>query len=253
MVNGIDIFQTYFADLGDRYVIIGGAACDLLFDAAGLDFRATKDIDMVLCVEVVDLAFGKAFKEFLDAGGYQVRERSTGDKEFFRFHKPSDRDFPYMIELFSRRPGTLALAEDAGLSRMTVEDDIVSLSAILLDDGYYEAIRHAKRKIEGVTVIDETLLIPFKARAFLDLSARLQAGEEIDSKNVRKHRSDVLRLVQLLPVDASIDLPDRIREDMQHFLGLIQADKSFDLKPLKLPFTLIEAIALLRSAYKLSE
>lgn len=60
---------------------------------------------MVLCVEVVDAAFGNSFKEFLDAGGYQARERSTGEKEFYRFHKPSDEGFPFMIELFSRKPG----------------------------------------------------------------------------------------------------------------------------------------------------
>jgi len=41
---------------------------------------------MVLCVEV-DVAFGTAFKAFLDAGGYQARERSTGDTEFYHFHK----------------------------------------------------------------------------------------------------------------------------------------------------------------------
>ena len=58
MVTGIDKFQKYFAGHEDHYAIIGGAACDLLFDEVGLDFRATKDIDMVLCVEVVDAAFG---------------------------------------------------------------------------------------------------------------------------------------------------------------------------------------------------
>lgn len=134
MVAGIDKFQKYFAGHEDHYAIIGGAACDLLFDEAGLDFRATKDIDMVLCVEVVDAAFGTAFKAFLDAGGYQARERSTGEKEFYRFHKPSDQSFPFMIELFSRKRGTLDLPENAELTPIPVEEDVVSLSAILLDD-----------------------------------------------------------------------------------------------------------------------
>ena len=48
MVTGIDRFREYFAAHEDQYVIMGGAACDLLFDSAGLDFRATRDIDMVL-------------------------------------------------------------------------------------------------------------------------------------------------------------------------------------------------------------
>ncbi|WP_205769693.1 hypothetical protein [Microvirga sp. KLBC 81] len=129
MVAGIDKFREHFAGHEDHYAIIGGAACDLLFDAAGLPFRATKDIDMVLCVEVVDPAFGMAFKAFLDAGGYQARERSDGKKEFYRFHRPSDKSFPFMIELFSHKPAALDLPEEAGLAPIPVEEDI-SLSAI---------------------------------------------------------------------------------------------------------------------------
>lgn len=249
MVAGIDKFREHFAGHEDQYAIIGGTACDLLFDAAGLPFRATKDIDMVLCVEVVDTAFGQAFKEFLDAGGYQARERSDGKKEFYRFHKPTDESFPFMIELFSRTPGTLELPEDAGLTPIPVEEDIVSLSAILLDEGYYEALHAAKRQVDGVTIIDETLLIPFKARAFLDLTERSEAGEKIDSKNVKKHRSDVFRLVQLLPADASVEISETIREDLRRFIELAEADESLNLKDLKINMSREDATALLRSVY----
>lgn len=252
MVVGIDKFREHFAGHEDQYAIIGGAACDLLFDAAGLDFRATKDIDMVLCVEVVNAAFGKAFRAFLDAGGYQARERSNGEKEFYRFHKPTDQSFPFMIELFSRKPGTLDLPEDAALTPIPVEEDVVSLSAILLDEGYYEALQTAKRKVDGVTIIDETLLIPFKARAFLDLKARSDAGEHVDSKNIKKHRNDVFRLVQILPGDASVEMSESIRDDLRRFVELAQADEALDPKALGVPFTRDEALALVRSAYGLS-
>ncbi len=251
MVTGIEKFREHFAGHEDHYAIIGGAACDLLFDAAGLPFRATKDIDMVLCVEVVDPAFGAAFKTFLDAGGYQARERSDGKKEFYRFHKPKDQSFPFMIELFSRKPGALELPEDAALTPIPVEEDIVSLSAILLDEGYYEAIQAAKREVDGVTVIDETLLIPFKARAFLDLTARADGGEKIDGKNIKKHRNDVFRLVQLIPRDASVNLTEPIQEDLRKFLELAQADDALDPKAFDVPLTRDEAIALLRSVYDL--
>jgi hypothetical protein len=252
MVAGIEKFREHFAGHEDHYAIIGGAACDLLFDAAGLPFRATKDIDMVLCVEVVAPTFGTAFKAFLDAGGYQARERSDGKKEFYRFHKPKDQSFPFMIELFSRKPGTLDLPEDATLTSIPVEEDIVSLSAILLDENYYDALEAAKRKVDGVTVIDETLLIPFKALAFLDLTARASAGEKIDGKNIRKHRNDVFRLAQLLPKNASIKLADPIREDLRKFLELAQADETLDPKAFDVPLTRDEAAALLRSAYGLA-
>ena len=207
---------------------------------------------MVLCVEVVDAAFGQALKAFLDAGGYQARERSGGAKEYYRFHKPTNAAYPFMIEVFARKPDTVKIPEGVTLTRIAVEDDIVSLSAILLEDGYYEALQAAKQKVDGVTIIDQTILIPFKARAFLDLSDRAKAGEKIDNKNIKKHRNDVFRLVQLLSKDATVDISETIRKDLRRFLELDAADVPVDLKALNVPLSRDEAIALLRSTYKLS-
>ena len=105
MVTGIGKFREHFAGHEHQYVLIGGAACDLIFTDLGLQFRATKDMDIVLCVEVVDSAFASAFQGFIEAGGYQVRQRSDGRKEFYRFHQPVNAAYPYMIEVFSRKPG----------------------------------------------------------------------------------------------------------------------------------------------------
>src|ERR1700733_4485162 len=113
MVAGIEKFREHFAGQENQYAIIGGTACDILFGTAGLPFRATKDIDMVLWVEVVEAAFGEKLKAFLDAGGYRTRERSDGKKEFHRFQNPTDKNFPSMIELFSRKPGALKLPDNA--------------------------------------------------------------------------------------------------------------------------------------------
>jgi len=251
VVTGIERFREHFAGHEQQYAIIGGAACDLLFNAAGLRFRATKDIDMVLCVEVVDAVFGNAFKAFLDAGGYQARERSDGAKEFYRFHRPRDPSFPFMIELFSRKPGGIELSEGAGLTPIPVDEDVVSLSAILLDEDYYAALHAAKRTVDGIAVVDETLLIPFKARAFLDLTGRSEAGETVDSKTIRKHRNDVFRLVQLLRRGISIEISEPIRSDLRRFVEAARADATLDPRAFDLPFGRDEAIALIRSAYRL--
>lgn len=53
MAAGIKVFRDHFKDFSDQYVVIGGMACDLLLNDAGLDFRITKDIDMVLIVEAM--------------------------------------------------------------------------------------------------------------------------------------------------------------------------------------------------------
>ena len=58
MVRGIESFRKWFQGYEEQYAIIGGTACDLLMTDEGLDFRATKDIDLVLIIEAVDADFG---------------------------------------------------------------------------------------------------------------------------------------------------------------------------------------------------
>lgn len=52
MVKGLGMFRDYFAEYTDQYVLIGGAACDISFHDNDIEFRATKDLDVVLIVEV---------------------------------------------------------------------------------------------------------------------------------------------------------------------------------------------------------
>jgi hypothetical protein len=41
MVKGLDVFKAFFNDFRDQYVLIGGAACDIVFNEANLVFRAS--------------------------------------------------------------------------------------------------------------------------------------------------------------------------------------------------------------------
>ena len=44
MVKGIEIFQEYFKEYTDQYVLIGGAACSVSFEEQEINFgRTTKD------------------------------------------------------------------------------------------------------------------------------------------------------------------------------------------------------------------
>ena len=66
MIKGLDAFKEYFRDFNDQYVIIGGTACDIVFEDSDLSFRATKDIDMVLIVEALTPEFGQRFWDFIE-------------------------------------------------------------------------------------------------------------------------------------------------------------------------------------------
>ena len=76
-----------------------------------------------------------------------------------------------------------------------------------------------------------TCLIPFKAKAWLDLTERKLNGEQIDSKNIKKHKNDVFRLAQLITANTRQLLSPEIEKDMKEFLFKI-TDETVDLKSL---------------------
>ena len=55
MVRGLEQFRLHFAGDTEGYVLIGGVAASLLMEEAGLTFRATKDLDIVLVVGRTEL------------------------------------------------------------------------------------------------------------------------------------------------------------------------------------------------------
>ena len=231
MVTGIDRFREWFRGYEEQYAIIGGTACDLLMTEDGMDFRATKDIDLVLIVEAITPNFGKQFWQFIKDAGYEHRNKSTGLPQFYRFSHPSVGGYPFMIELFSRRAEAISLPEDAVLTPLPMEDDISSLSAILLDDDYYQLVRSGTVVVDGVNVLDAAYLIPFKAKAWLDLSQKKAAGQAVDSKNIRKHKNDVFRLSVLLGPQSHVIVSESVLADLRAFLTAMQ-EEPVDLKQL---------------------
>jgi hypothetical protein len=251
MVVGVERFREHFAGHDHQYVLIGGAACELLMSDVGLDFRATKDLDIVLIVEALDGSFAERFWAFVEAGGYEIRERSEGEKILYRFQKPQAPDFPAMLELFSRPPEGLELAPEAHLTRLPIDEAVASLSAILLDENYYSFLQAMVRNLEGIPTLDEAAIIPFKARAWLDLSRQRQEGTNIDEKNIRKHRNDVARMLQLLRPDARYELPEPIARDLRAFVEQATQEVDFDPRQFKVNFTKDDVATLLRAAYGL--
>ncbi|MDR0305333.1 MAG: hypothetical protein LBI42_00695, partial [Chitinispirillales bacterium] len=158
----------------------------------------------------------------IKTAGYEHRRKSSGKPEYYRFTTPSSPEYPVMIELFSRRIKGIALPADAVLTPLPVEEDVSSLSAILLDDKYYNFLKSGVRLVEEVSVLGASHLIPFKAKAWLDLTKRRDNGEQIDNRNIKKHMTDVLKLAGLLSPADRIVLPKVIEEEMRLFLQKIK-------------------------------
>jgi len=218
VVKGVDIFRERFRAFEGSFILIGGAACDEWFATQGIKFRATKDLDIVLIVEVVDGRFVAAIRQFVDDGGYEIRQRTDGSPILYRFARPTDGRFPFMLEFFSRNQGALDLKENQNLIPFIVEPDLHSLSAILLDDAYYALIQSQQEVRDGVQFATVAALIPLKARAWLDLAARRANEEKIDSKDITKHRTDVFRLAATLPGEPGPILATSITADLARFL-----------------------------------
>ena len=253
MVKGLDQFREHFKGFEDHYVLIGGAACDLALEEVGLQFRATKDLDIVLCIEALDATFVKMFWKFVSMGGYKNQQKSTGKKIFYRFNEPEQEAFPWMLELFSRTPDALKLEGEPHLTPIPMDDELSSLSAILLDNNYYSFIHTAKREIEGLMTVTPECLIPLKARAWLDLTDRRASGDTVDQNTIKKHKNDVFRLFQLLAPKTRVDLPDSIKNDMNRFVEAVVTAPPGNLKSLGLGgMNFMDILENLSSIYDLS-
>ncbi len=138
-----------------------------------------------------------------------------------------------MIELFARKPDAISLPENAVLTPLPVDEEISSLSAILLNEDYYEFLKQGRIRISDVTILDAPYMIPFKAKAWIDLSDRKAAGESVDSKNIRKHKNDVFRLTELLDQSQEYleNVPVSVKNDMRTFVERI-TQEDVDLKQL---------------------
>ena len=218
MINGINIFREHFSNFTEQYTVIGGFACDLLMTDAGLDFRQTVDIDMVLIVEALTTDFAKAFWSFIEDGGYQTRQRSNGKPEFYRFVKPTNPAYPKMIELFSRPQSHVVLQPDTHLMPLHIADEVSSLSAILLNDDYYHFLLDGRTVTDGISILDAEHIVPLKMKAWLDLKSKKADGIHVNSRDIKKHRLDVFRLFQLVRENQRIAVSKSVGEDITQFI-----------------------------------
>ena len=105
--HGFDHFCEFLKGLESHYVIIGGGAAALLMDDAGLQFRATKDIDLVVLSRSAEL--NAKIISYVEKGQYKVNEATSKTPKYYRFKAPENKDCPAMIEIFARNEFNLKL------------------------------------------------------------------------------------------------------------------------------------------------
>ena len=247
MGTEINSFIEKFKDYADCYTVIGGTACDILMTEAGTDFRATKDIDMILIMEARYKEFAHIFWEFIMEGGYRFGWKNSEKAHFYRFTEPRS-GYPAMIELFSREPNYINSIPD-GIIPIHIDEDTSSLSAILLNDDYYKFMLTGRRVVSGISVLDTEHLIPFKMYAWLDLKDKKARGEHVNERDLKKHKYDVFRLLQIARRDNKIETNGIVRENIIRFMEEIRME-NIPFIQLLLPFEMQEALAYLGEIYR---
>lgn len=243
MIRGQHIFTEHFTDFQHCYVVIGGLAVDIHMDEQGVPFRATKDFDVILLLEALSPSFFDHFWTFIQDGGYERKEVSTGPPQYYRFIKPSNTDYPHQIELFSRRADIIPEIEGHHLVPIPAEEDISGLSAILMDEDYYALTKSNTKIVDGLRIATEPLLICLKIKAFLDLSKKKKEGDRVDSRDIKKHRNDVFRLAVTLTGQEKMEIPASIDHDLKEFYRVLNESPP-EIKSLLKNMSINTAIAL---------
>lgn len=240
---GLDKFREAFAGFSDNYVIIGGTACDIIMTGTVVRPRATHDIDMIVIIENMTLEFGRRFWDFIKEAGYRPERRNHKPGEPLRYElyrfldgKPG---YPEMIELLSRHPDVLGEPKGFVVEPFPISEDVSSLSAIIMDDDFYFFT------IANSTVTDEirhaspVALIALKTKAYLNLLAEKANGMHVNTRNIKKHRSDVMKSVVIVE-EESIVAPQSVVDSVRRFVAEIRHDidnlalalaKSIDAEP----------------------
>lgn len=224
MVIGLNTFSDFFKDFPDSYLIIGGTACDIIIEDAGFTPRATDDIDIILLIEALSPAFVARFWEFVKEGKYELQQKGEEKRNFYRFAKPQNPEFPKQIELFCKVPDVIDANEGAHLTPIPVEEGLSSLSAILLNEEYYQFTRKNSEYKSGVHFAQPHTLICLKAFAYLNNKERKERGKNVKKWDIVKHKYDVFRMVFMLNQADVFETPEIIKTDLQKFADTVKSD-----------------------------
>lgn len=226
-MEGLDKFREAFKDFSDNYVIIGGTACDITMTGTEVHPRATHDIDMIIVVERMTPQYGERFWQFIREAGYRpekskAKEGESPKYEMYRF-VDGNPGFPEMIELLSRHPDILGEPKGLTIEPLPIDGEQSSLSAIIMDDDYYRFTIEHSRLTDDIRHADSAALVALKARAYLNLIQDKQNGKHVNSKDIKKHRSDVLKNVVIMTED-EIPAPSSIVECVKEFVMSIRSN-----------------------------
>jgi len=215
MVRGLELFSEHFEAYKDDYIIIGGLATAMVMKQLGFMSRTTKDIDLIILIDDNE-DFLKELLKFIKQGGYKTKQRTNHDNKhnLFRYLDPEDKTYPEQIELFTVHSDDSVILSGHYIIPVDTPESYPYLSAILLNDDYYNLLLENSDFIEDVHLATPLALIPLKIHAYLNLT-------EQGSSDAKKHLNDVIRLAAILDGEKKIELKSLPKEEYISFVPII--------------------------------
>ena len=212
MVQGLEIFRKAMTPYKENFVIIGGTACDIQLAGTTMRPRVTDDIDIIVVVERLTQEFVNAFWQFVYDGNYRVGKRinegGTSVYALYRFTLQNEGlAYPQKIELLSRHSDLLGEPSGFHIEPIPTDELHQSLSAIIMAED-----------VDGLLVANNLALIVLKVNAYLNLTKEREEGKEVNGKDIRKHRSDVLKLVAAGAYPEPVVVVQKIYDAIQSFV-----------------------------------
>ena len=117
---------------------------------------------------------------------------------------------------------------------------------------FYHFMMDGRKTVLGVSVLEADYLIPFKMYAWLDLGERKSRGEHVNEKDLRKHKYDVFRLLEIVSQESRVEVTGLVKDVVIRFLEKIEAEK-LPLDQIGLTMTKDEGLEKLRKLYLVGE
>lgn len=224
MVGGLETFRDAFREYSDCFVIIGGTACEEVLQGTDQKPRATLDIDLIVIADNITPQFARRFWQFISDGAYRpgIRKNADGSLKYVLYSfidgKPG---YPIQIELLSHHNEVFSSSRPSHIEPLPIDGDVSSLSVIILDEPYYRMTVQNSFVSNGLRYAEPTALMALKARAYLNLLKEREEGHRVNTKDILKHRNDVMKLAATTIIDEPVNVDGEIISTIEEFIGKI--------------------------------
>lgn len=94
-------------------------------------------------------------------------------------------------------------------------------------------------------------MIPFKMYAWINLLDRKRAGEHVNERDLKKHKYDVFRLLQIVTTGTKVESEGLVAESIHRYIKEISAADATEVRLLQmgLPFDRDLGVKLLKEIY----